>query len=390
MNWHEFVFSERRGFRLQRHLLFWFAWWLYFSFCDYLLQSKIPFYKGKPIYVVAGSHILLKMLSLASSYAIACYAFIYFLLPLIIAGKWWKALPNMLLLCLFSFTAGYFMYWSIFPFVDSFYDGYRPNNFPTQFWPAIYLGFINPAKVVAVAATIKYVKYWWVKQRENEKLQRENINAELALLKAQVHPDFLFNTLNTIYDHAVNFSTRTSGLLLKLSDLLSYMLYECDKDRVPLAKEMAMMKEYMELERIRHNEDLEMELNIRGEIAGKQIAPFLLVPFIENSFKHCGKMSEQLWINLDIIVEGNLFLMKLANGIPAHVDKQASFSANGLANVQKRLSLLYPGKHELRMTAEQEMLIVLLKIRLDDTHQNSFEEEKLYYSTDGYLPVPHP
>ncbi len=108
-----------------------------------------------------------------------------------------------------------------------------------------------------------------MKQKESERLESEKINAELQLLKAQVHPDFLFKTLNNIYTHAASSSPRTSGMLLKLSDLLSYMLYECDKPVVPLEKEIAMMKEYMQLEKIRYNDEPEMEVNIKGDLTGK-------------------------------------------------------------------------------------------------------------------------
>jgi LytS/YehU family sensor histidine kinase len=226
---------------------------------------------------------------------------------------------------------------------------------------------MNFIKVAAVAAIIKYIKYWWLKQKENQRLEKEKINAELQLLKAQVHPDFLFKTLNNIYAHAASSSPRTSGMLLKLSDLLSYMLYECDSSLVSLQKEIAMMKEYMQLEKIRHNDEAEMEVNIKGELHGQSIAPFLLLPFIENSFKHCGQMTEQFWINLDIKIEGNHFSMKLTNGVSEKVDEQSLINANGLANVKKRLALLYPDNHELKMTMEQEMYIVLLTIRLEES-----------------------
>ena len=138
-----------------------------------------------------------------------------------------------------------------------------------------------------------------------------------------------------------------------------------------------MMKEYMQLEKIRHNDEPEMEVNIKGDLNGQMIAPFLLLPFIENSFKHCGQMTEQFWINLDIRIEGKHFTMKLTNGISEQVDDQSLMAANGLANVQKRLTLLYPDNHELKMTTEQEMFIVFLNISLDDVGINSLEEEEI-------------
>jgi LytS/YehU family sensor histidine kinase len=284
------------------------------------------------------------------------------------------------LLCILLFVASDFLYWNISVIIDSSLGSSQAGKSVSRFWPAFNLGLMNFAKVATAAVIIKYVKYWWLKQKESQRLEKEKINAELQLLKAQVHPDFLFKTLNNIYTHAAASSPRTSDMLLKLSDLLSYMLYECDKPLVPLEKEIAMMKEYMQLEKIRHNDEPEMELNIKGNLNGQMIAPFLLLPFIENSFKHCGEMTEQFWINLDIKIEGDNFSMKLANGVSEKNDQQSLINTNGLTNVQKRLTLLYPDNHELKMTTEQEMFIVFLNIRLKENAEIDVEEEEIDFA----------
>jgi sensor histidine kinase YesM len=366
MKWDEFIFSENQRVRLLRHGLFLFAWWLYFSFCDYLYQLEITDKKFTPLYVISGSHIFLKTLLLVSVYTFASYAFIYFLLPRLIKGQWRSAVVNTLLLFVFLFATGYIIYWNVFPFIDSLFGRHKAGSFVTWFWPAVYLGLVNPTKVVAAAAIIKYVKYWWLKQKESEKLERDKINAELQLLKAQVNPSFLFNTLNNLYVYSLAASPRTPGLLLKLSDLLSYMLYECNDSSVPLEKEIAMMKDYMALEKTRLNESIEIEFSTRGTLNDKIIAPFLLLPFIENSFKQTGNLTEHSWVNLDITLNENNLDMKLANGMPAASNGETDSSLNGLANVQKRLTLIYPQHHELKISREQEMLIIHLKIQLDE------------------------
>ncbi len=217
---------------------------------------------------------------------------------------------------------------------------------------------------------IKLMKYWWLKQKEKESLEREKINTELQLLKAQIRPGFLFNALNNIYAYSLAGSPRASEMLLKLSDLLSYMLYECDKALVPLEKEIEMMKQYMLLEKIRLDENLEMEVSVKGKLSGKKIAPFLLLPFIENSFKHCRSMTEQPWVNMEIKIEEDIFSLKLVNGIMPDISGQQELHNNELVNVQKRLTLLYPEKHELKTSTEQEMFVVLLKIQLDASVPN--------------------
>lgn len=297
-------------------------------------------------------------------------------MPQIIKDKWWIAVANTGLLSVLLFCSGYFMYWNVFPFVDSIFGPYRANSFVTKFWPAVSLGLLDPLKVVASAAIIKYVKYWSRKQKESEKIKREKIVAELQLLRAQIHPDFLFKTLDSIYAHAVLASPKTPGMLLKLSDLLSYMLYECDQSFVPLENELTAMKEYIELEKLKQNDNLEMEVTIKGNTISKKIAPLLLLPFVENSFKQSNYVTEHAWINLDIIIEDDRFSMKLINGMERKVHEQTILTSNGLADVQKRLTLLYPGKHELKIISEQEMFIVLLSIRLDDTLPVSLDGEK--------------
>jgi LytS/YehU family sensor histidine kinase len=294
-------------------------------------------------------------------------------MPLIVKKRWFIVALMPLPIAGFLYLAAYILFWNFFPYIDSLAGSSTQKTIPTRFWPAVYLGLIAPLKIIASAVTIKYVKNWWLKKKESERLDREKVSAELQLLKAQVHPDFLLKTLSNIHAHALSSSPRTTSMLLKLSDLLSYMLYECDRPVVPLEREVSMMKEYMRLEKIRHDDKPEMEVNIKGQLTGQNIAPFLLLPFIENSFKHGSHMTEQFWINMDISLEDDHFSMKLTNGVPKKID-ELSYSSNGLANVQKRLALLYPGKYELKITSEQEMLIVLLNIQLDMNSINTSED----------------
>jgi len=368
MQWHDYFFSEKRKHKLVRHFAFWSTWWLYFLLYYFLLQQRIPNLdpNTKPFFLTPGDHLPLKISLLTGLYAAACYPLIYYIIPGFIKGNWIKATACFIALCTLLYIASDFVYWQIFSSIDSLNPTSTTIASLGRPYPAINLGLINFVKVASAAAIIKYIKYWWLQQKESQRLEKEKINAELQLLKAQVHPDFLFKTLNNIYNHALSSSPRTSGMLLKLSDLLSYMLYECDRSIVPLEKEIAMMKEYIQLEKIRHNDEPELQVSIKGDLNGKSIAPFLLLPFIENSIKHCSQMTEQFWINMDIRVEEGNFSMKLTNGTSEKINDQALLNPDGLTNVKKRLTLLYPGCHELRITTEQEMFIVLLNIRLED------------------------
>jgi LytS/YehU family sensor histidine kinase len=216
----------------------------------------------------------------------------------------------------------------------------------------------------------KLLKRWWLKQKEKERLEKEKINAELQLLKAQIHPDFMFNSLDNIYAFAQNDAAKASALLLKLSELLSYMLYECDDPFVPLEKEIKMIKDYMALKKIGMEQRLEFDMAIKGEAAGKTIAPLLLLPFIESIFSHCHEEKlENFWINLDFQITENDFSMKLINGTSAEDMSLPKGNENGLDNVQRRLEIVYPNRYELKTTTSAEMMMTLLKIQWNEDEE---------------------
>lgn len=370
MKWYEFIFSNRDRNRSLRHGVFWLLWWWYFFSTTYGLQSP---YNASGVWETQpwkwSNADLIISLWMLLIHIIACYAVLSFLLPrYLLKGKYFKFILGISLLGFVMAEGSHFIYEKVFPLGESNFIPYESstgikNN---TWWASITAGPLSAIKIIAVAITIKLLKRWWLKHKESQQLEREKINADLQLLKAQIHPGFLFNTLNNIYVYALAGSPRASEMLLKLSDLLSYMLYECDGPLVALGKEIEMMKEYMALEKIRMADNLEMEIEVKGNTQNKFIAPFLLLPFIENSFKQCNTMTEKCWISLEIKVEENAYLIKLINGIPPEISSQPDFYGNGLDNVQKRLTLLYPNRHELRMTAEEEVFLVNLKIQLDE------------------------
>jgi hypothetical protein len=369
MRWLEFIFSAQKKFVVSRHLAFWAAWCIYFLLCFYVFRQPIAD-RMVPFYLTPGVHSFIKTCLLLALFAAACYPLIYFILPIVIKGNWLKAILYFITICTTLFFGVHLLYWEIFSAIDAVSGAQPLQRSISSSWPAINLGLMNFAKVASAAVVIKYIKYWWLKQKENERLQKEKIVTELQLLKAQVQPDFLFKTLNNIYAHALASSPQTSSMVLKLSELLSYMLYECGEALVPLDKELAMMREYISLEKIRYHPEPEIQVNIKGDLVGNEIAPFLLLPFIESSFRYAASLPEQFWINMDIRVEGSQFSMKLSNGFSANGGDHHRSGSEGLKKAEKRLALLYPGAYELKMVTEQEMHIVLLSIWLDAIKTN--------------------
>lgn len=374
MNWHEFVFSENPAQRTRRHIIFWLLWWIYFAATYYYyLQvglQKIDF--GN-----LGSILLVKSFLLILIHLAACYFFIYILLPrYLVTKKYFSLTAGIILLAAFLLTGGYFIQHDLFPFIDAtyYYKISESNN--TLWWTNINSGLLTAPKVIAAATVIKLAKRWYLKQKEKERLEKEKLITDLQLMKAQIRPGFLFSSLDQIYKCAKKKLPEAPELLLKLADLLSYLLYECDEPKVSLEKELNMMKEYMALEKARYGSRLELETVIKGEVGNKHIAPLLLLPFIENSFKHCSNEAEQPWINLQINLENETLLMKLINGVALGY-KEPCTSVHEIINIEKRLQLLYPGKYELKRYVENEIYIVLLKLNLGEDFRREYPPSKV-------------
>jgi LytS/YehU family sensor histidine kinase len=277
---------------------------------------------------------------------------------------------GILLLCTLMIPVGYFLYNVVYPFIDNLFDLHLAKAYKQILWRGIDAGLINAIKVTLAAVAITLLKRWWIKQKEKEQLEKERINAEVQLLKAQIHPAFLFSTLNNITSEARLASPKAPEMLIKLSDLLSYMLYECDVPKVKLEREITMLREYIALEKIRQGERLELTFQVNGNLNGQLISPLILLPFIDNSFSYCNhELAEQVWVNLDITIENNNLSLKIINGIPAGIDEDVSINSESMVNIQKRLNLLYPGRHELKINAEQELLMIHLMLKLEEPTQ---------------------
>ena len=362
MSWYEFVFSEKPGHRIRRHLIFWLAWWLYFAVTYYYyLQVGLQ----SIVFGKLSSVLFLKTLLLILLHASACYYFIYILLPrFLITKKYFQLFAGVVLVVSFLLAAGYVIHTAVFPLIEEAYH-YKLSANNTIWWTNINSGLLNGPKVIAAATAIRLVKHWYLKQKEKERLEKEKLITDLQLMKAQIRPGFLFSSLEQIYEAAVRKSPEAPELLIKLADFLSYLLYECDELKVPLEKELGMMKDYMMLEKARQVKSFELETVVKGELENKKIAPLLLLPFIENSFSYCRNQREQPWMNLEISTEENNLLMKLLRGVDV-INDDNDISSPEIKTVEKRLELLYPGKHELKKYIENEIFVVLLKINLGE------------------------
>ncbi|MBS1600150.1 MAG: histidine kinase [Bacteroidetes bacterium] len=207
------------------------------------------------------------------------------------------------------------------------------------------------------------------RQLEKEKEQQLTIEfkkklteMELQVLKAQLNPHFYFNTLNNLYGLTIIDPKKAPDAILKLSDIMEYIIYDCKNEKVLLGKELKFISSYIELERLRYENDAHISLNINGGGDGKMIAPLLLIQFVENAFKHGMEHHKTAsYMQVDIAIEGNGLFFKSVNSVRQKADSNHGL---GLTNVKKRLQMLYPGKHHLMIDRTVSEFIVELHLDL--------------------------
>jgi len=364
MNWYSFIFSEKNSHRFRRHFVFWLLWWIYFIVTYfYYLQTglqKIEFESWNfPFFI--------KSILLLSIHITACYYFINYLMPqYLFKARYAAMIMHILVLGCLILLASYFIHRSVLPVINTLFNYNPAIASQNLWWTSITSGLLSAPKVISAAAAIKLLKRWWLKQKEKERLEKEKLMTDLELLKAQMHPEFLFSSLDNICLMVQRKKVDSASmLLLKLADILSYILYECDNKLVHLEKEIKVIKDYLVLEKNRMGNRLEIDVAVKGETGTRMIVPLLLFSFIENGFLYIAdKKLERNWINLEFQIETNEITMKLIHGksteplvLPAN--------ENAIAKAIKRLDFFYPGNYELRTTVEPEIMMTNLRIVLD-------------------------
>ncbi|MVM31462.1 histidine kinase [Spirosoma sp. HMF4905] len=227
-------------------------------------------------------------------------------------------------------------------------------NFFSTLW---YLGLMVPLKLSID---------WYEQQRMLQKITVEKLQAEVNFLRSQVNPHFLFNILNNLYALTLKKSDLAPDMVLKLSDMMEYMLYDSDEARVPLEKEISYLQNYIELEKIRCGDHSNIELHIYGNPNGQEIAPLLLLPLVENAFKHgIGKQTGKSWLHGTLTLNPTKVEMTVENNKPP-IHPKGQKGGIGLANLRKRLELLYPGQYTLQTEDRLETYKAALSISLSD------------------------
>jgi sensor histidine kinase YesM len=291
MTRYELIFSEKAAARTGRHLLFWLVVYVFVVisyFHDFL--DVLGFWKW----------ILLEMLECIGQVfvqVVLCYCMMYLLLPYFLKHRN-RLIAGTLLVLLFAvcWAVHYCTHYFVFKTIH-FSFGLPFRTTPLIYWFSLISLLTYLPVSLGLFIAIKSFKTWYLKQLNQKELIRSNTDAELQLLKAQVHPHFLFNTLNNIYSFLLDRSPLAQKLILQLSGMLKYMIYDCSASTVPLHKEIKLINDYVGLEMVRYGNQLQLDMVISETDSNRHIAPLLMIPFIENTFKHgASRVLRDPWI----------------------------------------------------------------------------------------------
>ncbi len=333
------------------HILFWVGVWFFFLYF-------FSYNSNDTIFVVWFSSFLLPVAMFTT------YFVVYFLLPKYLFSKKYK------LFILYSIytliISSYLIIISMFGcFI--FLSKLKIANMPLMsrnFWFVLILVYL----VVGLVSFVSLLNHNFKTISKNKELQNKILetqlqikNQELHYLKKQIHPHFLFNTLNTIYGFALKQSKDTPEIILKLSNLLDYILYQVNKPKVSLKEEVLHIKEYIELEKIRFQDTLNISFKSEAISEEIEVAPMLLIPFVENAFKHGSLIDGFLTVEIVISLYENQFEFSIKN-TNLDSDEVQNIEGIGLENIKKRLNLLYKDNHQLQIENHDNWFRINLKI----------------------------
>lgn len=344
--------TKNKYLRIFFHVLFWVFIIVFFTFI-YGIRS------GKYFEMF---EVLLGTLPLDMLYT---YFLIYFLIPELLLRKkyiWF------IVVFIFSFTIVVIVEWTInffilYPAIYSDYESWK--NSISYFSGNGLMIYVSLGFVILLASAIKLSRYWIQSQQDKAELEIQNRKSELALLRSQVNPHFLFNTLNNIDTLIRKDPEKASDSVLKLSEIMRYFIYEATSEKVPLEKEIDYLANFIELQRIRHKDPGFIRFQVSGSPGAMKIAPMLFIPFVENAFKHGLKGQKIPAITVDLLIQPKEIRFEVVNFVDRHHEpiKDAG-KGIGLTNVIRRLEMIYPDQFVVSINENEEKYMIVLEIHL--------------------------
>jgi two-component system, LytTR family, sensor kinase len=344
------------------HLLFWACLFLY----EWLLQGSL-----NDCYDVSFRAALLNVPIIM----VVTYFTIFVTVEKFLLQK--KYLPFVFCLLASMVFAGVFRRIVTFEII---YKVLYPARATTLFLPPkMMIDAVYVQLIAGLGSMIYVIRKWMEQQRINETLMKEKVAAELALLRSQVQPHFIFNTLNNIYMLSLKNSPLTSDMIYRLSALLSYMLYDSKRTLIEVEKEIDYVKNYINLEKIRYGNRLDVQMSGVNNVRGVQVPPLLFLPLVENAFKHgVSNAVEDSWIHIDMSLKKRVLIFKIENSLCDEKAKTNGFGNGlGLDNLRKRLEILYPDNFELKLLKEEGSHLAVLRLTFGANTEGSVLNEKI-------------
>lgn len=342
----ETIKNTNYNISLKYHFIFWISyftfnfirWGNYFQDYRYSLKSNLVEF---PLHIII------------------VYFSIYYLIPnYILNKKYFKFLflfiSALALLYVIRTGLNYLLVSeNIWPEAVGVHKAFSPNHIV-----AVILGEIY---VIALASAIKLTVDWVYEKRRNDYLKKVQLRSELDFLKTQMQPHFFFNTLNNLYSLSIEKSDRAPEVILKLSEIMQYVLYDVKDSKISLLKEINYIHNYLELEKLRYGDALKSNLTIVGNLDDAEVPPLLFLPFIENCFKHGTTDGDSIKVDIHIVKKENELIFKVENNFNSN-QKNESKHGIGISNVKRRLQLLYNDNFNLNTNIFANKFMVKLKI----------------------------
>ncbi len=329
-----------------KHLLFWSA--LYLSFILLSLQDRPSI-----------SLVILEEALAVSSYALIVYFNFHVLIPTFLSKK-------RIVIYILALTTFLVLFTPIVALLNfTLYSLFGLSELKDQI--DLRLIFVSLVLVAFLSTLFQILSEWLRHERDKRVLEQQKAQSELRFLKSQINPHFLFNTLNNLYALTLKKSDLAPEIVLKLSDMMRYMLYECNEKTVLLQKEIRYIENYLSLEELRQGEKVDIQFEINGEIGERRVAPLLFIPFIENCFKHgVNRQLTNAFVHLTINIEDDSIEMLLSNSKPDVIPGLYNKKPGGIGqiNVRQQLDLIYPRQYDLKIEESPVAYSVQLKINL--------------------------
>jgi sensor histidine kinase YesM len=300
------------------------------------------------------------------------YTVMYWIIPRYVKNKRFN--ESLVLLLVAFIVSGFVGHLFFFPF-----NLYEPNTSIADI-PKIFVRGFYALLHASIFVAIKLIKMWYENEKRVSEMEKSKLESELKMLKDQVNPHFMFNTLNNLYGLIGKNPIHAQESVLRLSRIMHHMLYESNHNRIPMQQEIRCIRDYIELEKLRYPGNLSISLNVQDDVHVLSIVPLTIFPFVENSFKHgASEMIEEAWINIDFSTFRDSFVFKIENGKGPKVTSESK--GIGLNNVKRRLELIYGEDHSLQIIDGTETFLVILKVSLSQMKKiedRQYETEMSY------------